>query len=245
MQLVIIEDDKWFQLTLENLLETYFPEIKILGTAANVKAGISLIEKTQPDFILADIQLGDETIFELMSQVETAHNYNFILTTSHENFALEAISHEVIDYILKPVNLENLTIAINKFKRRYKEKKELQQQSFVENAENKMLGISSVDKIEIVNTDDIVYIKADGRYSHFYLLDGTKKVASKNLGEYEKLLPKETFLRVHHSYLVNMSRVKNIHKTDGYYLELFDSTELISVSKRRQEVVVKFLKLKV
>jgi two-component system LytT family response regulator len=107
-----------------------------------------------------------------------------------------------------------------------------------------MLGIASIDKIEVVNIDAIVYIQADGRYTHFHLLDGSKKTASKNLGEYEKILPIEDFVRVHHSYIVNMSYVKSIQKTDGYFVQLFKSDTLIPIAKRKQDTINKFLRLK-
>jgi two-component system LytT family response regulator len=244
LRLVIIEDDQWSQLIIENLLKTYFLDIEIVGIAPNVEEGINLIDSTTPDLILADIQLGNETIFDLIKNLKNNSNYNFIITTSHENFALEAISHEVIDYVLKPITIENLTLAINKFKRRLSAAKEQKQSNFFDKTENRMLGIASIDKIEVVNIDAIVYIQADGRYTHFHLLDGSKKTASKNLGEYEKILPIEDFVRVHHSYIVNMSYVKSIQKTDGYFVQLFKSDTLIPIAKRKQDTINKFLRLK-
>jgi len=244
MKLIIIEDDEWSQLILKNLLKTYFPDIQIVGVAKNIKEAITLINDVVPDLVLADIQLGNETIFKLLQELENTFDLNFIITTSHKNFALEAISHEVIDYVLKPITVENLTIAINKVKRKIKSTSQQSGTIYSEKSENRMLGIASMDRIEVVNVDAIVYIQADGRYTHFHLLDGSKKTASKNLGEYEKLLPLEDFVRVHHSYIVNMTYVKSIQKTDGYFLELFKSEEAIPIAKRKQETVVKYLKLK-
>lgn len=242
MKLVIIEDDEWSQLTLKKLIKTYFPEIHVSGVATNIKDGIQIINEANPDFILADIQLGETTIFDLFEQLEHTLDYNFIITTSHENFALKAISHQVIDYVLKPITVEKLTLAINKVKRKLKSTNKISE--FDDKAEGRMLGIASMDKIEVVNIDAILYIQADGRYTHFHLLDGSKKTASKNLGEYEKILPAEDFVRVHHSYIVNMTYVKNIQKTDGYFVELFKCDNTIPIAKRKQEVVVKYLKLK-
>jgi len=245
MKLFIIEDDQWSQMAIEKLIKSFFPDVEVVGTADNVKHAIRLINKTKPDFILADIQLGDESVFEIMNSLNDVWEYNFVLTTSHENYALEAISNEVVDYIVKPVSIENLTLAINKVKRKLNNSSNNNSEGVFNKSDNRILGLSSMDKIEVINVDAIVYVQADGRYTHFFLLDGSRKTASKNLGEYEKILPKEDFLRVHHSYIVNMNYVKSILKTDGYFVKLFKSDSLIPVAKRKQDIIVKFLKLKV
>jgi len=244
LKLVIIEDDECSQIILENLLKTYFMDIVLVGKARNVAEGIKLIHSTAPDLILADVPLGGETIFDLIKNLKNKEEYNFMITTAHENFALEAISHGVIDYILKPITLENLTLAINKFKRRLIAAQEREQLNAFDTSGNRLLGIAAVDKIEVLDIDAIVYIQADGRYTHFHLIDGTKKTASKNLGEYEKILPIQNFVRVHHSYMVNMNYVKSIQKTDGYFVQLFKSDKVIPIAKRKQEALIKFLKLK-
>lgn len=244
MKLFIIEDDEWSKKALEKMIDSYFPEVEIVGAVASVQDAINLLLEQRPDFILADIQLGDNTVFELMDDLDNVWNYNFVITTSHENFGLEAISNEVIDYIVKPVTVEKLTKAINKVKRKLQKSKEGGAGSSSKPDNGRILGLASIDKIEVINMDAIVYIQADGRYTHFFLLDGSRKTASKNLGEYEKLLPAEDFLRVHHSYMVNMNYVKSIRKTDGYFVELFKSETFIPVSKRKQETVMEFLRLK-
>jgi len=244
LKLVIIEDDECSQIILENLLKTYFMDIALVGKARNVAEGIKLIHSTAPDLILADVPLGGETIFDLIKNLKNKEEYNFMITTAHENFALEAISHGVIDYILKPITLENLTLAINKFKRRLIAAQEREQLNAFDTSGNRLLGIAAVDKIEVLDIDAIVYIQADGRYTHFHVIDGTKKTASKNLGEYEKILPIQNFVRVHHSYMVNMNYVKSIQKTDGYFVQLFKSDKVIPIAKRKQEALIKFLKLK-
>jgi len=244
MKLVIIEDDEWAQLTLTNLIKRYFPDIEVVGLASNLEEALLEITEGDPDFILADIQLGDNSIFELMEKLENTADYNFVITTSHERFALRAISHEVVDYIVKPVSIESLTLSVNKVKRRLKAAQDNRVAASSEGVANRMLGLSSMDKIEVVNVDAIVYIQADGRYTHFHLLDGSKKTASKNLGEYEKLLPEEDFVRVHHSYIVNMNYVRNILKSDGYFVKLFKCDDVIPVAKRKQDAIIRYLKLK-
>jgi two-component system LytT family response regulator len=244
LKLVIIEDDECSQIILENLLKTYFMDIVLVGKARNVAEGIKLIHSNAPDLILADVPLGGETIFDLIKNLKNKEEHHFIITTAHENFALEAISHGVVDYILKPITIENLTLAINKFKRRLIAAQEREQLNAFDTSGNRLLGIAAVDKIEVLDIDAIVYIQADGRYTHFHLIDGTKKTASKNLGEYEKILPIQNFVRVHHSYIVNMNYVKSIQKTDGYFVQLFKSDKVIPIAKRKQDTIIKFLKLK-
>ena len=243
MKVFIIEDDEWSKLILDKLITSYFPDLEVIGAASTISDAITLINDCEPDFILADIKLGNEDIFELINHFGEAWKYNYILTTSHENYALEAISSEVLDYIIKPITVEKLITAINKVKIRIKASLESKEENG--NRNHQLIGISSVDKIEVIKIDSIAYIKANGRYSDFYLMDGSRKTASRNLGEYEKLLPNENFVRTHQSYLVNMNYVEHISKSDGYVVKLINNDKLIPISKRKQDVIAKFLKLKI
>lgn len=244
MKLFVIEDDEWSRRTLLKFVKSYFPDIELLGYAENIEDSRKMLSELNPDFILADIKLGDGNIFDFMNDLQDIWRYNFVLMTSHKEYALQAISKEVVDYIIKPVTLENLTLAINKVRRKLNDDEKNKLSGSFTKSENRILGIASINTIEVINMDSIVYIQADGRYTHFHLLNGSKKTASKNLGEYEKLLPNQDFLRVHNSYIVNMNYVKSVTKTDGYLLELFKSENLIPIAKRKQDAVVKFLQLR-
>jgi two-component system LytT family response regulator len=246
MNVFIVEDDQWSAVTLQKLIADYFPGCKVLGTASNAEDALEALSKIRPDVLIADIEIDDKNIFEVLEQLEKKADMHIVLTTSHENYALEAFSYDVLDYIVKPVTLEKLVRTHNKVSKYHAslQSEDVKKLGKENSDENRMIGIASVDKIEVISVDSILYVQADGRYSHFHLLDGTQRVASKNIGEYEKILPKEDFLRVHHSYIVNMNYVKSVSKADGSFIELFRGKKTIPLSKRKQELLNKFLKIK-
>ncbi|MFT6065450.1 MAG: two-component system LytT family response regulator [Paraglaciecola sp.] len=106
-----------------------------------------------------------------------------------------------------------------------------------------LIALPNIHSIEFVDTQDILYLEADGNYTIFHLVDNITKVVSKNIGGYEKVLPINFFFRIHHKYIINFNKVSLISKTDGYYCEL-NNGEALPVAKRRQEELRKFLKLK-
>lgn len=243
MKVLVFENGEQSKLTMRNFFSKNYHELDVLAFEDSFENAKSLIEHHKPDFIFSDILLHGLSIFEVMQDLKDIKANNFILMTTHPELALQAISYEVMDYLLKPLSADRVSLIINKQKRKQLQNQAISRTNNISDAYS-FLGISSIDKIEVIAKKDIIYAEADGRYTRFNLADHTLKTASKNLGEIEKLLNGGDFFRVHHSFIVNMNYVKRISRTDGYAIELKTSTKTIPVSKRRQNALMRYLQIK-
>ncbi|UOY05323.1 LytTR family DNA-binding domain-containing protein [Muricauda sp. SCSIO 64092] len=226
------------------VLQKYFPEINILGFTEDIEKAMDSIHTLKPDIVFLEIELKDGCGFQIIENLWTKSN--FVITSNVDKYALKAISYDVIAYLLKPLKLEDLLLAVNKAKQKMRLAENRQ---FLENSKEgeeediNILALPSMDKIELIEKRHIVYLKAEGRYTRFLLSCGLTKLASRNLGEFEKLLCPKTFFRTHHSYIVNLTQVQNINKAGGNYLEL-KVGESIPVAKRKLNSLNRFLKIK-
>lgn len=245
---IIIDDEEKNINLITHFVSKFIPEIELVGTANSVDSGIEIINLLQPDILFLDIQLNDKNAFNLLDSIDFSE-IEIIFITAYNDFAVKAFKYNAIDYIMKPISINDLIKASKKVMQRIDEKnlfnKSIQSSplSLDTIQESKFISISSVGKIELINKEDIIFCKSEGRYTIFYLKDLTERVASKNLGEYETLLECDIFFRIHHSYIVNISYLKSIYKKTGYWCEMINGIKL-PISKRREEVLKNFLKLK-
>ena len=242
---IIIEDEVLNTELLRAYLEDNFPELEIIGDANNVSDGVKIINNLKPDVILLDIKLGDEDSSELLDRLDD-QNSLLVFITSYDNYALKAYEYKAFDYITKPVFEENFIETIKRVVNQLKIKNHFDSsKKEPSNIKSNLsfIPIPSISKIEFIKIDEIIYCKADGRYTIFYLKNDNKILATKNLGEYEKLLDNKNFFRIHHTYLVNLDMVESIYKSDGYYCLLNNKTQL-PIAKKRKEDLNKYLLLK-
>ncbi len=245
LEAIIIEDDKDHIAILQLYLSKYCSDIMVTATASTIKCAIDLLQENKPDIIFLDVDIQGESSFKILKKLPFLKEIEIIITSSHREYALEAFKHLVTDYVLKPLQPEPLLGAIQKVKKNI----EMEAMANQENGPNeqcdplKRLAIPYVETVEIIAVDEVMYLESEGRYTTFYLQDNTTQTASKNLGEYEKLLCNNSFLRIHHSLLVNMDFALNIHKKDGYYLTL-PSQKYLPISKRKINTLYRYLHLK-
>lgn len=242
MNTLIVDDVKVSRDGLGALIGNYFPEARIIGSVPSVEEARQVVKSLPVDLIFLDIQLQDGIGFELLDDVPFDTKIVFI--TAFEKYAIEAIRKGAFDYLLKPVNVVELKNCIQRI-REISNLEQTETQSPSEQlptgqpkAFSDRLGISSVDGIDYVNTNEILYLKASGKYTEVCLEKNTL-TSSKNLKIFEYLLPEEQFMRVHHSFLVNLSVVKRFKKDDTMLI-LADGTE-IPVSKSRKDALMKRL----
>ncbi len=250
---VIIDDEKNSIDLLEIYLEKYCPSaIKIVGTAISKKEGIQLIKDHTPELIFLDILLNDGNGFELLAEVSNLElNIKVIFISAYDRFAIKALRSNAIDYLLKPIQIDELVHAVHKVtndidKDIYTDSKQMvtlltKLPSFNINLD--FITISSQKKINFVKVDDIMYSESDGSYTTFFLINGSKIVSSKNLGEYENILSKKLFYRIHHSYLINLKHVIDISREGTNYAKM-TSGKILPIAKRRMSDLNKLLKLK-
>ncbi|MCE3225655.1 MAG: two component transcriptional regulator, LytTR family [Bacteroidetes bacterium] len=241
---VIIEDEQQSIEYLKSMLKEVSQDINFVGAAQNLKDGVNLINEVNPDLVFLDIKLNSDTGFDVLDQVKDK-SFNVIFTTAYEQYALKAIKFAAIDYLLKPIDKNELIEAVAKIKNR-KDSLSLQKSLsvFFENVnkpQKQKIAISTVSSLIVVEIADILYCSADGPYTNFYLKNGPEKImSSKNLKEYEELLTDHDFFRIHKSYLVNLKEVKQYLKADGGKLKISNNV-LLDVSEKKKEDLIKVL----
>ena len=227
---VIIEDEINSQNYLKQLVEENFPEICILEYAKSVESAVLAIDTHKPDLLFLDIEIVGGTGFDVLEQV-TYKNFEVIFITAYNQFSLQALKKEAVDYILKPIDDEEFSIGVNKALQRISSKKGLEK--------SEKIKIVSLNSTLLINQHDILYLKADGVYTVLYTTS-RNIISTKNLGEYEKALGNQ-FFRCHNSFLVNLKLIAKIEKSRSGEITLIGG-EKIPVSQRKIATLNKLMK---
>lgn len=243
---VIVEDEKKSSDALIHLLQKNCPEVSIGETTASVKEGIETIRHLKPELIFLDVMLTDGSGFDVLEKINDL-KFDVIFTTASEKFAVKAIKYSALDYLLKPIDAEELKSAVNKVIAR---KNNLpSEQNLISLLENIKKSDEQYSKItlptgnayEVVNVKDIIRCEANDNYTNVYLSGGKKFLASGTLKHYEELLPEKDFVRVHHGHLINMAHMLRFLKEDGGYAVMSDGSK-VEISRRKKDEFLKRLK---
>ncbi len=234
---------------IENLqedLKTYCPEVAIIGTADGVVSGAKILKNLKPDILFLDIQLQDGSGFDLLEILPNA-NFQVIFTTASDAFAIKAFRFSAVDYLLKPIDPDDLMEAVKKIKAQGAKPIPGQQAGLdllLDTVKNRTspnrLALHTQEKILLADIADIVRCESTGNYTHFHFADGSKILVTKTLKEYDKLLEEHHFIRVHQSHLINAQLIKEYVKTEGGYLVMKDGAR-VPVSVRKKPEVIKLL----
>lgn len=241
MRVVIIDDEAGARNNLRTLIESRFPEIEVLGEADGVSTGQKLIETSRPDLAFLDVQMQDGTGFDLLAGL-TRDDLQVVFVSAHDHFAITAIKFSAIDYLLKPVEEEELRVTLEKI-RQYREGNDIKMklELLLGNLHRvDKIALPSFQGIEFVRLDDIIRCESDNNYTVFYLTGGTKILVSKTLREYEDMLEARGFFRTHKSHLINLKYLKKYIKGEGGSVILDDGSEVL-VSRRRKEDFLRML----
>ena len=237
LRVVIVEDEVHSREALKSLLTEFCEGVEIVGMASDVETAVASIKQTTPDLLFLDVELQTGTGFDVLDQLDEV-NFEIVFTTAFEQYAVKAIKLSSLDYLLKPIDIEELQRAVEKA--RVKKDEDVQKQkletlmSNLGTSGNKKICLATSDGIEFINIHDIVYCEANGSYTNFYLTNGTTILVSKNLKEYETILTDQKFMRVHNSYLINLAEVKKFVKSEGGYI-LMKSNAQISISPKKRD----------
>jgi len=242
---IIIEDEPASRELLTILLERHKADITVIEACSNPTDGIVSIAKHQPDLIFLDIQMPKMNGFDMLKKISHI-NFEVIFTTAYDQYAINAIRTSALDYLLKPVDDQDLKAAIEKCKERMVEKKtKLRFETLFNNLQNrnpldKTIALSGLDGISFVKMSDILRVEANGRYAKFHLVSKETIVVSKTLGDFEEILSANQFFRIHDSSIINLNHVKKYIRGDGGTVLLSDNTEL-DVARRRKEDFIKLM----
>lgn len=245
LRAVIVEDEKHSRETLKNLVEEFCVNIEVIGLAASVSEAIEIIKLKKPDVIFLDIELQTGTGFDVLEQV-THLDFEVVFTTAFEQYAIKAVKFSSLDYLLKPIDLDELQRAVEKAQNKKNQttyKKQLE--TLMLNLKQKKPSLNKIclataDGFEFINVDTIVYCKAEGSYTAFILKDNSKLLVSKHLKEYENLLLEQDFMRVHNSFLINLKEVKKYVKADGGYI-IMNNNDTVNVSRSKKDDFIKVM----
>jgi len=241
MKAILIDDEISNLENLRTLLEKHCPHVSILATAQNVNDAVSVIEKHAPDLVFLDIQMGEQTGFDVLSQLPN-RNFEVIFVTAYDQYGIQAVKFAALDYLLKPIDIDELVNAVNKADQKLTTQTQnsqieflLQQLKKPETSASK-IALQMQSETRYVALSEIIRCEADNTYTFFFLTNDEKILVSKSLKEYADLLQPNGFLRTHQSHLVNPAFVKSWLKEDGGILLLI-SGEKIPVSKPNKEAV--------
>ena len=240
---IIIDDEPSAVNVLTLLLQKKCKDdVEIIATSNSPLEGKALIEKHKPDLVFLDIEMAGMTGIDLLRSFSNP-SFRVIFVTAFDAYAVEAFRLSAMDYLLKPLEGEDVVRSVQKIKTDITKNQNLisiQLQSLEKIllhstvASQNKIGIGMADKIVFVNIPDIIYCEATGSYTNVYLYDGKKMVASKLLGEFESQLSNYKFFRIHHSYLINLNRIKEFQRHDGGYV-IMENNKQLEVSQRKRK----------
>lgn len=242
---IIIEDELHAREFLEGLIERYFSEkIIIFDSCKNIEEGVLSIEKFKPDVVFLDINLNNESGFDLLNQIPKI-KFEIIFTTAHSQYAIDAIKWSALDYLLKPVNQLDLATAIKRFEKKWQNKIEFDRfRLLIENISsdsqsNAKISFPIENGFKVVKINSILYCQSDINYTKIYLNNGTSFILSKTLKLIEELLPHSIFVRVHKSFLVNFNYVIYFNRSLDAYVELSNHIKIPVSTRKKDEVIQK------
>lgn len=240
---VLIDDDGNLREGMRMMINLYAPEIQILGEADSVRSGIELLELEKPDIVFLDILMNDGTGFDILEKLNdkfgnvTSH---IIFITAHEEFAIKAFRFSALDFLLKPVNPEELQNVLKKIKNVIHQNRDNQNIGLLlENIQKKPEGfkkiaLSTSDGIHLFEIKDIIRCESEDNYTRFFIKNHKPVMISKTLKEYEELLKDQGFERIHQSHLINLNELKSYIRKEGGFVVMSDDSQL-PVSQRKKE----------
>jgi len=235
---IIIDDEDNVREVIRKLLSENCKNVKIVGEADGVSTGIEAISKHKPDLVLLDIKMGDGTGFDLLDKVEPV-DFKLIFVTAFEEYAVKAFKFSALDYILKPVDPDELKEAVKRTEEVMQHELQLQLSAFNSNMEipdtpRKKLILKTLDNIFLVNLEDITFCESDGAYTKFHAVDRKEIMVSRSLKEYQDMLSDQGFFRVHKSFLINLSHINRFEKGDGGFV-VMSNEDKVPVSSRKKD----------
>ena len=236
LKAVIVDDEPKAIQSLIWELSNFNKEIEVMASFTNPDEAFTYLENNSPDCLFLDVQMPTIGGFQFLEQLKNI-DFAVIITTAYDEYAIKALKHEAIDYLLKPIDSDDLKDCIEKIKKyndRNINSKKLERvlTNFNSQFDKKRITINTDGKLLFLDVDDIIYIASDGNYSTLFLQDQKKIVITKKLKEVNAILPEHYFFRIHNSYIINLNKIKAFIKNEGYVI--MDSNDKIPVARQRK-----------
>ncbi len=245
IKVAIAEDQARNIEILETILEEHCENVEIVGAEKTVEAAVKMIRKTRPDVLFLDVEMPPHKGFDILDQFSKVF-FDVIFITAHEEYAIQAIKFAALDYLLKPLNIDEVKTALSKVRKRQSGNTNELIGILKDYMQNKEQGFSKIvipanDGYRLVNLNDIIYCEACDSYTKIHIKGEKVQIISKSLKEYDKLLSDKGFFRVHKSYLINMNHIQKIIKGVGAAVIMSDE-KTIPISLRKKDSFFQNLK---
>jgi len=243
IKILIVDDEQSARNSLNKIIDSFFSEYTVVGAAINVEDGLMKYQDLKPDIVLLDIEMPSKNGFDFVNSLKEP-NCKIIFITAYNQYAIKAFKYSAIDYLLKPVDIDELGGALKRASSSINDiNVSLLKEVFLEIRDKKVskLAISSQELTEFVDIDSIVRLEAAGSYTNVFLSDGNKILATRILKDFEMLLDEDCFVRVHNSHLININYLQKFIKKDGYTVILQDGSK-VPIAVRRKDDFEKILR---
>jgi|SRR5689334_17789623 len=244
---IVIDDEQHCVKSLLIDLETNCPSIEVVATAFSAKEGIMAIKRLNPDLVFLDVEMPWMNGFEMLEIIGEVL-FSIIFTTAHDEFAARAFRISAVDYLLKPIDVSDLRVAVQKVEKKMEEGSNLQHianllRNIHKPSAEQKIALPQREGYEFIDVSSIIHCEAEGAYTKVFIRERKAMLISRTLGDVEELLPPDMFQRIHHSTLININYISQFLRSDGGYVVL-TSGEKLSVSKAKKEMLMARLGLK-
>jgi two-component system, LytTR family, response regulator len=244
---VLVDDELDSIRVLQKLLDAFCPQVEIVGTASGVETAVELIRETMPDLLFLDIEMSQGNAFDLLKQLQPLE-FQVIFVTAFDDYAIRAFKYSAVDYLLKPVDIDDLREAINRVLERPQEQGLPQQMKILlanvgalQLSQQKM-AIPTITGLHFVPVQDILRFEAKGNYTTIFLSGADPILATKKIKDYEDVLPDSIFCRIHNSHIINLSKIREYQKGRGGMVVMEDGSVIEVATRRREEFLRRLLK---
>jgi two-component system, LytTR family, response regulator len=244
---VIVDDEIDSLRVLRKLLDAFCPKVEVIGTADGVETALGLIRDTNPDLLLLDIEMSQGNAFDLLNQLQPAV-FQVIFVTAFDNYAIRAFKYSAVDYLLKPVDIDDLRDAVNRVQERPIQQDLTQQMRAllsnlgVLHQPQQKMAIPTMTGLQFVPLQDIIRFEAKGNYTTVFLSNANPVLATKTIKDYEEALPESIFYRIHNSHIINLSKIREYQKGRGGTVVMEDGTVIEVATRRREDFLGRLLK---
>lgn len=233
---IIVDDEIKALQSLSWELTNFSDEINVVASFTDPFEALAYLDGNIPDCLFLDIEMPTMDGFQFIQKIKNK-DFPVVITTAYNQYAIKALKNEAIDYLLKPIDTDDLKdtiVKIKKFNARNYTADKLEKilLNFNANPVHKKITLSTDGKLVFLESNEVLYAESDGNYSTIYLVDGQKIVLTKKLKEVNELLPRDSFYRIHNSYIINLNKIKEFLKTDGYVV--LQSNHKIPVSRQKK-----------
>lgn len=238
MKAVIVDDEKHCRDVLKLLLQRHCPAVQVMAACEDGQEGLKAIRLHQPDVVFLDIEMPGMNGFDMLCG-NTSQVFDVIFTTAYNEYAIKAIRHNALDYILKPVDKDELVEAVKRAQQSASTRSSARIENLIGYLNRERMGdriaLPTLEGLQIIMSEQIYYCESDGGYTYFYLTSGKSLLISKNLKEVEEVLENKGFCRVHHGYLINLKHVQKYIRGDGGEVIMANNKNIPVSRNKKQE----------